>query len=169
MALNEKRIMDKIMVAQNAALLAAADVAIFHARNLTPIWRGNLRRDLNKSQIDANTVHVIQSPPGSDSHEYAAIQYGATVPPKSLRHAGVPEKFEPLTKFDPGLKNLEKVKKKKLARGDLNKYRRSYNYAVENNLIKKHAPPKWLSRVIKDEKVLRKMFAVYRRFWTLKT
>jgi len=167
-AINQDRILAKLQVSQKAALSAVADIAIQKARNFTPIWRGDLRRDIDKVPIAADTIEVVQSPLGSKSTPYAAYQYfDPKKGDKNLRHAGSLEKLEALTQFDPKKSGLTRGDGKKYAPGDANIYSRAYRWARKPGQIKKLPPPKWFTRIINDEKILRQMFAVYRKFWKL--
>lgn len=129
------------------ALMQAASTFVGEIIEFIPIYTGALRRDLviahdvEFSNGEAS-LKITQSPAGSDSEDYAAYQYF-----NSLRHAGTPEKKEP----------LPEVSGRATGTGDAAIYAARYKAADESGALKEMPAAEWFKKGIETPEIMKRV------------
>jgi len=160
--MNQKRILQLTQEKASQAVIVAAHTASSLMTPLIPVYLGSLRRDRKIDLVAPGTVHIIQSPKGTDSHQYAKYQYGATEDPNSkpLRHRETGDGYASLTQGVP----LGAGGRKQRGRGDKYLYGRAYRIAVKNNLLQK-SRPEWFKKFLNTPSMVKEVITVAANRW----
>lgn len=153
--MNKKRILQLTQEKANQAVIVAAHTASSLMTPFIPVHLGSLRRDRKVELVAPGTVHIIQSPKGTDSHAYAKTQYF-----NDLRHRDTGEGYASLTQGVP----LGSGGRKQRGRGDKYLYGRAYRIAVKNNLLQK-SRPEWFNKFLNTPSMVKEVITVAANRW----